>query len=102
MWTLHADSLLPHASFWEVELLERQWAPWALQGSPITQKEVEALMESIDVDATGSIDYDEFLAATINMSQLQVCLPPAGRPCLDPDSAFLPSQPQLLCGTECV
>ena len=44
----------------------------AKQGSPITQKEVEQLMESIDVDATGSIDYDEFLAATINMSQLQV------------------------------
>lgn len=43
----------------------------AKQGSPITQKEVEALMESIDVDATGSIDYDEFLAATMNMSQLQ-------------------------------
>ena len=47
----------------------------AKQGSPITQREVEALMESIDVDATGSIDYDEFLAATINMSQLQVGLP---------------------------
>ncbi|CAK0786958.1 Calcium-dependent protein kinase 2 [Coccomyxa viridis] len=44
----------------------------AKQGSPITQKEVEALMESIDVDATGSIDYDEFLAATMNMSQLQM------------------------------
>ncbi len=44
----------------------------AKQGSPITQREVEQLMESIDVDATGSIDYDEFLAATINMSQLQV------------------------------
>ena len=42
------------------------------QGSAITQKEVEQLMESIDVDATGSIDYDEFLAATINMSQPQV------------------------------
>ena len=57
---------------------------WALQGSPITQKEVESLMESIDVDATGSIDYDEFLAATINMSQLQARFP-AGRPCLNPE-----------------
>ena len=47
----------------------------AKQGSPITQKEVEALMESIDVDATGSIDYDEFLAATMNMSQLQARSP---------------------------
>ncbi len=46
----------------------------AKQGSPITQREVEQLMESIDVDATGSIEYDEFLAATINMSQLQVSL----------------------------
>lgn len=54
-----------------------------MQGSPITQKEVEALMESIDVDATGSIDYDEFLAATINMSQLQVCFL-ADRPGLNP------------------
>lgn len=25
------------------------------------------------MDVTGSIDYDEFLAATINMSQLQAC-----------------------------
>ena len=60
-----------------------------MQGSPITQKEVEALMESIDVDATGSIDYDEFLAATINMSQLQVHFS-AGRPGLNP---LTPIQP---------
>ena len=42
-------------------------------------------MESIDVDATGSIDYDEFLAATMNMSQLQVSSP-AGAPCLNPEA----------------
>ena len=52
-------------------------------------------MESIDVDATGSIDYDEFLAATMNMSQLQVSSP-AGTPCLTPE-ACSPSQSRLLC-----
>ena len=41
-------------------------------------------MESIDVDATGSIDYDEFLAATMNMSQLQVSSP-ASTHCLNPE-----------------
>lgn len=51
-------------------------------------------MESIDVDATGSIDYDEFLAATMNMSQLQVSSL-AGTPCLNPE-AHPPSQSHLL------
>jgi hypothetical protein len=43
------------------------------QNSPVTQKEVEGLMQSMDIDASGSIDYEEFLAATVNFSQLQVC-----------------------------
>ncbi len=41
------------------------------QGSAVTQNELQALVASMDFDANGSIDYDEFLAATINMSQLQ-------------------------------
>ncbi len=44
----------------------------AKQGSEVTQRELQALVESMDFDANGSIDYDEFCAATINMSQLQV------------------------------
>ena len=52
-------------------------------------------MESIDVDATGSIDYDEFLAATMNMSQLQVSSP-AGTPCLHP-LKYPPSKSHLCC-----
>lgn len=44
----------------------------AQQGSQVTQRELQALVDSMDIDKNGSIDYDEFLAATINMSQLQV------------------------------
>ena len=50
------------------------------QGSPVTQNELQQLVESMDFDANGSIDYDEFLAATINMSQLQA-RPPS--PCIN-------------------
>jgi len=54
----------------------------AQQGSQVTQRELQALVESMDIDKNGSIDYDEFLAATINMSQLQV--PTASACCPQP------------------
>ena len=51
--------------------LEELQAGLAKQGTTTTQKEVQSLIESLDLDANGSIDYDEFLAATVQMSQLQ-------------------------------
>ena len=52
--------------------LEELQAGLAKQGSSVTHNEVAELIASLDLDANGSIDYDEFLAATVQMSQLQV------------------------------
>ena len=52
--------------------LEELQAGLAKQGTATTHREVQGLIESLDLDANGSIDYDEFLAATVQMSQSQV------------------------------
>ena len=52
--------------------LEELKAGLASQGAAVQGQEVQALIDSMDSDANGSIDYDEFLAATVQMSQLQV------------------------------
>ena len=52
--------------------LEELKSGLAKQGAAVPQKEVQALIDSLDMDANGSIDYEEFLAATVQMSQLQV------------------------------
>eukprot|EP00884_Botryococcus_braunii_P005512 jgi/Botrbrau1/14962/Bobra.0018s0065.1 len=41
------------------------------QGSQVATKEMQALLKSIDIDASGTIAYDEFLAATIHQCQLE-------------------------------
>ena len=51
--------------------LDELKAGLAKQGAAVPQKEVQALIDSMDADSNGSIDYDEFLAATVQMSQLQ-------------------------------
>lgn len=62
------------------------------QNSPVTQKELEALMASMDIDANGSIDYEEFLAATVNMSQLQVNNPMTPITLYNPSNKILMSK----------
>ena len=51
--------------------LDELKAGLAKQGAAVPQKEVQALIDSMDADSNGSIDYDEFLAATLQMCQLQ-------------------------------
>ncbi|XP_057867291.1 calcium-dependent protein kinase 17 isoform X2 [Cryptomeria japonica] len=43
----------------------------ARQGSRISDSEVEQLMESADVDGNGTIDYLEFITATLNMNRIE-------------------------------
>lgn len=39
-------------------------------GNPLTEMEVDAMMNEIDVDGDGLISYDEFIAATMHMNKL--------------------------------
>lgn len=41
------------------------------QGTTTAQSEVESLLSKIDVDANGTLDYEEFIAATVNLSQVR-------------------------------
>ncbi|GLJ26586.1 hypothetical protein SUGI_0515670 [Cryptomeria japonica] len=43
----------------------------ARQGSRISDSEVEQLVESADVDGNGTIDYLEFITATLNMNRIE-------------------------------
>ncbi|KAL0432143.1 UNVERIFIED_CONTAM: Calcium-dependent protein kinase SK5 [Sesamum latifolium] len=40
-------------------------------GSELTESEIKALMEAADVDNNGTIDYGEFLAATLHMNKIE-------------------------------
>jgi len=40
-------------------------------GSTLTDAEIEAVMKDTDVDGSGTIDYDEFLASTVNLALLE-------------------------------
>ncbi|KAL0365816.1 UNVERIFIED_CONTAM: Calcium-dependent protein kinase [Sesamum radiatum] len=40
-------------------------------GSELTESEIQALMEAADVDNNGTIDYGEFLAATLHMNKIE-------------------------------
>ncbi|MCO5547017.1 hypothetical protein L7F22_000457 [Adiantum nelumboides] len=43
----------------------------AKQGSALAEIEIRKLMETADVDKSGSIDYMEFITATINMNKME-------------------------------
>lgn len=40
-------------------------------GAELTEHEIQALMEAADIDNSGSIDYGEFLAATVHLNKLE-------------------------------
>ncbi|KAL4197699.1 hypothetical protein AMTRI_Chr04g189580 [Amborella trichopoda] len=42
----------------------------AAQGSKLTETEVKQLMEAADVDGNGTIDYDEFVTATMRLNKI--------------------------------
>lgn len=41
------------------------------QGGIFTPEELQVMMKETDVDGSGAIDYEEFLAATVNLSLLE-------------------------------
>ncbi|MBA0594451.1 hypothetical protein Gorai_011355 [Gossypium raimondii] len=42
----------------------------AKQGTKLTEYEVQQLMEAADADGNGTIDYDEFITATVHMNRM--------------------------------
>ncbi len=40
-------------------------------GNKIQDEDLQMLMAAADVDSSGSIDYEEFVAATVNLSKLE-------------------------------
>ncbi|KAF7833585.1 calcium-dependent protein kinase 17-like [Senna tora] len=42
----------------------------AKQGTKLSEQEVQQLLEAADADGNGTIDYDEFITATVHLNRM--------------------------------